>query len=172
MSKVITVLNTLEVQLRPLLGSCIIKISSSCIISGSHIISIIFWAREASLFPAIIITRFASQEVSYGACRQRLLEKWAFSIYVHTVYWSISKFTIHPALSKKSLCQKFGKDGFKIENSEAHGSTGKHLESLGSSVRPKLGFGIGNRNQDQVSVSVSGPEHFCLNLNSQDDTDI
>ena len=80
----------------------------------------------------IVITRFASQEVSYGACRQRLLEKWAFSIYVHTVYWSISKFTIHPALSKKSLCQKFGKDGFKIENSEAHGSTGKHLESLGS----------------------------------------
>ena len=29
-----------------------------------------------------------------------------------------------------------------------------------SSVRPKLGFGIGNRNQDQVSVSVSGPELF------------
>ena len=80
----------------------------------------------------IVITRFASQEVSYSACRQRLLEKWAFSIYIHTVYWSISKFTIHPALSKKSLCQKFGKDGFIIENSEAHGSTGKHLESLGS----------------------------------------
>ena len=28
------------------------------------------------------------------------------------------------------------------------------------SVRPKLGFGIGNRNQDQVLVSVSGPELF------------
>ena len=28
------------------------------------------------------------------------------------------------------------------------------------SVQPKLGFGIGNRNQDQVSVSVSGPELF------------
>ena len=28
------------------------------------------------------------------------------------------------------------------------------------SVRPKLGFGIGNRNQDQVSESVSGPELF------------
>ena len=32
--------------------------------------------------------------------------------------------------------------------------------SMCSSVRPKLGFGIGNRNQDQVSVSVSGPELF------------
>ena len=29
-----------------------------------------------------------------------------------------------------------------------------------TSVRPKHGFGIGNRNQDQVSVSVSGPELF------------
>ena len=29
-----------------------------------------------------------------------------------------------------------------------------------NSVRPKPGFGIGNRNQDQVSVSVSGPELF------------
>ena len=151
MSKVITVLNTLEVQLRPLLGSCIIEISSSCIISGSHIISIIFWWLPPALASAatslgkcchqqekracsqhIVITRFAYEEVSYGACRQRLLEKWAFSIYVHTVYWSISKFTIHPALSKKSLCQKFGKDGFKIENSEAHGSTGKNLESIES----------------------------------------
>ena len=28
------------------------------------------------------------------------------------------------------------------------------------SVRLKPGFGIGNRNQDQVSVSVSGPELF------------
>ena len=28
------------------------------------------------------------------------------------------------------------------------------------SVRPKPCFGIGNRNQDQVSVSVSGPELF------------
>ena len=28
------------------------------------------------------------------------------------------------------------------------------------SVRPKLGFGIGNRNQDQVLVSVFGPELF------------
>ena len=76
----------------------------------------------------IVITRFASQEVSYRACRQRLLEKWAFSIYVHTVhslhtavFWSISKFTVHPALSKKS-----------IENSEVHGSTGKNLESIES----------------------------------------
>ena len=33
------------------------------------------------------------------------------------------------------------------------------------SVQPKPGFGIGNRNQDQGSVSVSGPEFFCLNLN-------
>ena len=29
-----------------------------------------------------------------------------------------------------------------------------------SSVRLKPDFGIGNRNQDQVSVSVSGPELF------------
>ena len=29
-----------------------------------------------------------------------------------------------------------------------------------ASVRPKPGFGIGNRNHDQVSVSVSGPELF------------
>ena len=29
-----------------------------------------------------------------------------------------------------------------------------------NSVRPKPGFGIDNRNQDQVSVSVSGPELF------------
>ena len=29
-----------------------------------------------------------------------------------------------------------------------------------SSVRPKPGFCIGNRNQDQLSVSVSGPELF------------
>ena len=29
-----------------------------------------------------------------------------------------------------------------------------------SSVPPKPGFGIDNRNQDQVSVSVSGPELF------------
>ena len=29
-----------------------------------------------------------------------------------------------------------------------------------SSVRPKPGFGISNRNQDQVLVSVSGPELF------------
>ena len=29
-----------------------------------------------------------------------------------------------------------------------------------SSVQPKPCFGIGNRNQDQVSVSVSGPELF------------
>ena len=29
-----------------------------------------------------------------------------------------------------------------------------------SSVRPKPGFGIGNRNHDQVSVSVSAPELF------------
>ena len=29
-----------------------------------------------------------------------------------------------------------------------------------ASVRPKPGFGIGNRNKDQVSVSVSGPELF------------
>ena len=29
-----------------------------------------------------------------------------------------------------------------------------------NSVRPKPGFGIGNRNHDQVSVSVSGPELF------------
>ena len=31
-----------------------------------------------------------------------------------------------------------------------------------SSVRPKPGFGIGNRNHDQVSVSVSAPELFLL----------
>ena len=30
------------------------------------------------------------------------------------------------------------------------------------SVRPKPGFGIGNRNHDQVSVSVSAPELFLL----------
>ena len=29
--------------------------------------------------------------------------------------------------------------------------------SFGTSVRPKSGFGIGNRNQDQVSVSVLVP---------------
>ena len=58
------------------------------------------------------------------------------------------------------------------------------------SVRPKPGFGISNRNQDQVSVSVSGPElfltkpnlpknHFSYDLkdkeqhlDSRDDTDI
>ena len=37
-----------------------------------------------------------------------------------------------PPCQKKSLCQKFGKDGFIIENSEAHGSTGKNLESIES----------------------------------------
>ena len=31
---------------------------------------------------------------------------------------------------------------------------------LCTSVQPKPGFGISNRNQDQVSVSVSGPELF------------
>ena len=34
------------------------------------------------------------------------------------------------------------------------------IVSAEGSVQPKLGFGIGNRNQDQVSVSVSGPELF------------
>ena len=72
----------------------------------------------------IVITRFASQEVSYGACRQRLLEKWAFYDLDFMVYLKIYH---SPCLFKKSLCQKFGKDGFIIENSEAHGSTGKHL---------------------------------------------
>ena len=33
-------------------------------------------------------------------------------------------------------------------------------KTVRSSVRPKPGFGIGNRNQDQVLVSVSGPELF------------
>ena len=63
-----------------------------------------------------------------------------------------------------------------------------------SSVRPKPGFGISNRNQEQVSVSVLGPELFLpkhklsrilpkiqfsydlknkeQHLDSQDDTDI
>ena len=34
------------------------------------------------------------------------------------------------------------------------------LEYVHRSVQPKPGFGIGNRNQDQGSVSVSGPELF------------
>ena len=38
--------------------------------------------------------------------------------------------------------------------------SGEFLGSLYSSVRSKPGFGIGNRNQDQVSVLVSGPELF------------
>ena len=33
------------------------------------------------------------------------------------------------------------------------------------SVQPKPGFGIGNRNQDHVLVSVSEPKLFCLNRN-------
>ena len=33
------------------------------------------------------------------------------------------------------------------------------------SVRSKPCFGIGNRNQDQVLVSVWGQNFFCLNLN-------
>ena len=44
--------------------------------------------------------------------------------------------------------------------------------AVGSSVRPKPGFGIDNRNQDQVSVSVSGPELFLPKPKLQDDTDI
>ena len=69
----------------------------------------------------IVIARFASQEVSYGACRQRLLEKWAFydqfSRYVHSALVHL-KIYHSPCLVKKSWCQKFGEDGFIIENSE------------------------------------------------------
>ena len=42
----------------------------------------------------------------------------------------------------------------------------KHVKfgcnAMYTSVGAKPGFGIGNRNQDQVSVSVSGPELFLL----------
>ena len=46
------------------------------------------------------------------------------------------------------------------------------IVSAEGSVQPKLGFGIGNRNQDQVSVSVSGPELFLPKPKLKDDTDI
>ena len=54
------------------------------------------------------------------------------------------------------------------------GGTGGIGENRGEpgSVRPKPGFGIGNRNQDQVSVSVYDLKDKEQHLDSQDDTDI
>ena len=47
---------------------------------------------------------------------------------------------------------------------ECHGIFLYFICLLSTSVRPKLGFGIGNRNQGPITVSVSEPKLFVTKL--------